>query len=340
MRMAMRVSMCSLVGLIALLATTGNAVAVVLVYDQFVQDGALSGKVPSPGPGPAWNPGAQTGVNAVTVAGGEVVLQQTDPTNSEDIANVFGDQPGTATTYARFDFRLPSAENTTLATDTDILTEGLFFATLRGSSASTSQRGRVGFVPPATSGYRMAINADSGNLVAGAVFPLDLAFDTTYRAVFSYDASTVKSKLWINPVDVNSSSVEHAGDPLNPNNLNTVMNRIILRQHNTYVGKEFVDNVVVATSFAEALNPIGPGDFNGDGNVDAADYATWRKDPSGFDGDPAGYVKWRSNFDNAAAAAGGLSGPSLVPEPATAALLTCFCVFGVLPRPRRIHVPC
>ena len=54
--MAMRVSMCSLVGLIALLATMANAVAVVLVYDQFVQDGPLSGKVPSPGPGPAPTP--------------------------------------------------------------------------------------------------------------------------------------------------------------------------------------------------------------------------------------------------------------------------------------------
>ena len=118
------------------------------------------------------------------------------------------------------------------------------------------------------------------------------------------------------------------------------MNRIILRQHNTYVGKEFVDNVVVATSFAEALNPVEPGDFNGDGNVDAADYVMWRKDPSGFGGDPAGYVNWRSNFDNTPAAAGGLGGPSLVPEPATIALLTCFCVFGVLQRPRRIYVPC
>ena len=77
----------------------------------------------------------------MTVAGGEVVLQQTDPTNSEDIANVFGDQPGTATTYRGSTSDCPVLRDTTLSTDTDILTEGLFFANLRGSSASTSQRG-------------------------------------------------------------------------------------------------------------------------------------------------------------------------------------------------------
>ena len=119
----------------------------------------------------------------------------------------------------------------------------------------------------------MAINADNGNLVLGSAFPLDLAFDTTHRAVFSFDASTAKSKLWIDPLDETSTSVEHNGT-----GTGTIINRIILRQHNTFNGKEFVDNVVVATTFAEALNPpVITGDFNADGVVDAGDYVVWRK---------------------------------------------------------------
>ena len=130
-------------------------------------------------------------------------------------------------------------------------------------------------MPPAVSGYRMAINADNGNLVAGSVFPQDLDFDTTHRAVYSFDASTAKSKLWIDPIDESSTSVEHTGSGTS---IGTIINRIILRQHNTFNGKEFIDNVVVATTLAEALNPPTiVGDFNGNGIVDAGDYVVWHK---------------------------------------------------------------
>ena len=38
------------------------------------------------------------------------------------------------------------------------------------------------------------------------------------------------------------------------------------------------------------------GDYNGDGNVGAADYVAWRKDPASFGGDPDGYDTWRAAF--------------------------------------------
>ena len=38
------------------------------------------------------------------------------------------------------------------------------------------------------------------------------------------------------------------------------------------------------------------GDFDQNGSVDAADYVWWRK----FDGTPATYESWRSNFGNTA----------------------------------------
>ncbi len=80
---------------------------------------------------------------------------------------------------------------------------------------------------------------------------------------------------------------------------------------------------------AVAAVPTIPGDYNNDGTVDAADYLVWRKN-TGTDAtlpnDPirgiigaAQYDQWRANFGQTASGAG--SGASLIPEPATVALL-------------------
>lgn len=59
-----------------------------------------------------------------------------------------------------------------------------------------------------------------------------------------------------------------------------------------------------------------PGDYNNDGKVDAGDYVMWRKNPSAFGGDPAGYNTWRANYGNPPGAGSGLGGAA-VPEPTT-----------------------
>jgi hypothetical protein len=46
----------------------------------------------------------------------------------------------------------------------------------------------------------------------------------------------------------------------------------------------------------DAVDDALMGDYNGDGNVDAADYVVWRKDPASFGGDPDGYNAWRADF--------------------------------------------
>jgi hypothetical protein len=58
-----------------------------------------------------------------------------------------------------------------------------------------------------------------------------------------------------------------------------------------------------------------PGDFNGDGKVDAADFVLWRKDPNSFL--PSTYDTWRANFGNPPGSGSGLGPESAVPEPAT-----------------------
>jgi hypothetical protein len=74
---------------------------------------------------------------------------------------------------------------------------------------------------------------------------------------------------------------------------------------------------------------IVPGDWNGDGKVDAADYVTWRNNPAANGGNPAGYDTWRANFGRGSGGAS-LSTATIVPE-ANAALLAwamLFCAAG------------
>jgi hypothetical protein len=81
------------------------------------------------------------------------------------------------------------------------------------------------------------------------------------------------------------------------------------------------DELRIGTTWAD-VTPTAtntPGDHNGDGSVNAADYVVWRKNPIGFGGD-AGYTAWRSNFGNPPGSGSAVVGGS-VPEPATGGLL-------------------
>ena len=73
---------------------------------------------------------------------------------------------------------------------------------------------------------------------------------------------------------------------------------------------------------------LAPGDFNGDGKVDTADYVVWRKsDPN----DAPAYDTWRSNFGNSV---GGGVAVSVVPEPSVL-LLAVAAFAGVANRRRK-----
>jgi T5SS/PEP-CTERM-associated repeat protein len=80
---------------------------------------------------------------------------------------------------------------------------------------------------------------------------------------------------------------------------------------------QYTANSVVLSVVSVVL----PGDFNGNGIVDAADYVVWRK----TDGSQGGYDLWRTNFGRTIGAASGATSGSprlgeptaAVPEPAT-----------------------
>jgi hypothetical protein len=74
-----------------------------------------------------------------------------------------------------------------------------------------------------------------------------------------------------------------------------------------------------------------PGDYNGNGLVDAADYVVWRK----TDGSQEGYDDWRMNFGRTAGSGLGGALPSLsqVPEPAGIFMVLPALLAGVYRRP-------
>jgi hypothetical protein len=84
-----------------------------------------------------------------------------------------------------------------------------------------------------------------------------------------------------------------------------------------------------------------PGDYNGNGTVDAADYVLWRKggpllnevDTPGTV-NAADYTAWRARFGNTAGSGSGATASAAVPEPTTLVLLM-FAATGWYLRRRR-----
>jgi T5SS/PEP-CTERM-associated repeat protein len=87
---------------------------------------------------------------------------------------------------------------------------------------------------------------------------------------------------------------------------------------------QYNPNSVVLSVIGAAL----PGDYNGDGRVDAADYVVWRKN----DGSQAGYDLWRTNFGRTAGSDAASSTTTAVPEPAAVLLCICGIILAVVRR--------
>jgi hypothetical protein len=90
-------------------------------------------------------------------------------------------------------------------------------------------------------------------------------------------------------------------------------------------------------AWVDFLNPLAPpptalpGDYNGDGSVDAADYVVWRKG----DGSDEGYNDWRTNFGHTAGSGSGALADAAVPEPASLALCAMILILRCARVPAR-----
>jgi hypothetical protein len=142
----------------------------------------------------------------------------------------------------------------------------------------------------------------------------------------------------LDPAEESSASISDS----KPGSTGTIIEAFALRQSNDYNGNQVIDNLVVATTFAEALAGTGTGDvlgdYNGNGVVDAADFTVWRDhlgnmgapgipgdgDNGTLTGTPDGtvdsndYAYWKSRF-GATSGAGSLVA-AIVPEPSSVLL--------------------
>jgi hypothetical protein len=151
------------------------------------------------------------------------------------------------------------------------------------------------------------------------------------------------ASLWINPAsstfggfDPAGALVNTSGDDIATNAAtnNHTLQSFLLRQAGTASDVRIPPGIVydelrVGTNWADVTPiPAGvPGDYNGNGVVDAADYVLWREGgPLQNEIDTPGtvnaadYTAWRSKFGNTSGAGSGLGSGSAVPEPATFAL--------------------
>jgi PEP-CTERM motif len=95
-----------------------------------------------------------------------------------------------------------------------------------------------------------------------------------------------------------------------------------------YLGPEAAANRLTVDDVTLTSQAASPGDFNGDGKVDAADYTVWR-DGLGTKYVAEQYAEWKSNFGTGAGSGAGGLRDAAVPEPATC-LLVGAAAAGVL----------
>jgi sulfatase modifying factor 1 len=101
-----------------------------------------------------------------------------------------------------------------------------------------------------------------------------------------------------------------------------MFNTYIALQKYTQSGVNSDDDTQLAIGFRVAGIPQLPGDFNGDLNVDVADYVIWRKSNGPLDD----YNKWRANFGQSTAGGAAFGNSTSVPEPiASASIVMAGC---------------
>ncbi|MEX2172015.1 MAG: PEP-CTERM sorting domain-containing protein [Pirellulales bacterium] len=93
------------------------------------------------------------------------------------------------------------------------------------------------------------------------------------------------------------------------------VNGLFIAEGDQYPKNDLLDIYTQADLDAGILPQANVADYNGDGTVNAADYAVWR-DGGSPDDTQAGYDLWKANFGNSGSGSG-----SAVPEPASVGLL-------------------
>ncbi|MEZ6036183.1 MAG: hypothetical protein R3F29_01795 [Planctomycetota bacterium] len=218
--------------LVAALAIPAALSAQVVASDNFSYVGDLTAN--------GWTAHSGAGAKVIQANGSTARLDHSGG-SGEDVNLAFAAFGATDVIYASFTLNVPSGN----PVNPD--SQGTYFIHFKDSGSAF--RARTGVLSPAATGdFGLAINADSSNLGAGAIWPVDLAFDTDYTVVISWDAATDESKMWVNPFAETSPSVSHMGTLTG-----TLIESFCLRQSNDHTGFVDIDNVVVGHAFADVF---------------------------------------------------------------------------------------
>jgi predicted extracellular nuclease len=219
---------------------TGVAGATVLVEDAFnYADGNLVGNG-------GWLGHSGSG-SFIQVSSGQAVIAH--GSGSRQDANLgFADQTS-GTLYAGFDFSV----------DPDAFSGSDFEYFAHFKDNGTNFRSRVDLIAPTGAGdFSVGFaNSSSTHQVSWAS---DLDFDTSYRAVMSFDLDADKGSLWIDPASATSASISDTSV-----SVTSMLNAFALRQSDSSADETVrIDNLTIAATFDEAVSgPAGDGTGGG-----------------------------------------------------------------------------
>ncbi len=179
-------------------------------------------------------------------------------------------------------------------------------------------------------GWRAELNGNFHG-VGGTVTIVD--DDTVQVDSFTYDGGGISVYFYLGESDSTASFV--SGLPIGPQLVGTAYDGsqppllIDLPVGETLEGWHAISVwcVTARANFGSGSFARLPGDFNDDGQVDAADYTVWR-DGLGSTFDPIDYDAWKENFGTSWSGTGASGGNSqmpfplaIVPEPSAKSLL-------------------
>jgi hypothetical protein len=222
----------TIMSLTAVLALAVSVQATVLVNETFSHaDGALVGNTPEIGG--TWTAHSGVGNLPIQVSSGAAELVQGNNSRQDDSTAFANTTSGKL--YYGFDFSV---------TDDGTGTFDEYFAHFKDSGSDFTARMHI---DPATGGGDYTVGISGTDASPEATWATDLTFGTTYRAIAEYDFTTDVSTLWIDATSTGDTSIVAGADAV------PALEAFALRQ-STAAGETItVDNLIVATTFAEAV---------------------------------------------------------------------------------------